>query len=491
MDDANTEERFQENVKWISRNGVGIQIMETMAVGALLTAYAIQLGASNLVIGVLAAIPHLSQLAQIPAIFLVEKVRKRRMIYGISGLIARPMMLVIGCAAFLPSDDALSVIMIAFAIRYAAGAFLSCSWSSWMRDLIPDERMGAVFSKRQQTMIGVGIVLTLVTAAIVDNWTSITGFNIIYAFTFVYCLSFLGGIYGVWAAKHVDEPPMPEQTLDVSFLKQLLTPFKDQNYRKLIGFMVSWNFAINLAAPFFTVHMLKKMDLDLMTVMGFAIVSQVTAYIMVAQWGNLADRFSNKSVLAVCAPLFVIAVFSWTFTTMPDPHAFTLPLLLLIHIATGAASAGVTLAAGNLTLKLAPRGAATAYLGTNALVNAISASTASMIGGLTADFFTSIELSVIVRWADAGATRDFSAINITNWDFFFLFATVLGLYALHRLSHVVEKGDVEEQVVINTLFENAWQGLRGLSTVSGLRAATDFPILSPIRYVARTIRRRR
>ncbi|MDA0791492.1 MAG: hypothetical protein O2780_18810 [Proteobacteria bacterium] len=65
MTDINQEERFQENVKWIARNGVGIQVMETMAVGALLTAYAIQLGASNLVIGVLAAIPHLSQLAQI------------------------------------------------------------------------------------------------------------------------------------------------------------------------------------------------------------------------------------------------------------------------------------------------------------------------------------------------------------------------------------------------------------------------------------------
>jgi hypothetical protein len=51
-----------DSIKWINRNGVGIQVMETLAVGAFLTAFALELGASNLVIGMLAAIPHLCQL---------------------------------------------------------------------------------------------------------------------------------------------------------------------------------------------------------------------------------------------------------------------------------------------------------------------------------------------------------------------------------------------------------------------------------------------
>ena len=205
---------------------------------------------------------------------------------------------------------------------------------------------------------------------------------------------------------------------------------------------------------------------------------------MVSQWGALTDRFNNKSVLAVCAPLFVAAIFAWTFTMMPNKHMFTLPLLFLIHIATGAASAGVSLAAGNLTLKLAPRGKATSYLGANALVTAFCAGVASMIGGLTAHFFDSIELSVIVRWADASSVRNFNAFSFTNWDFFFLFATVLGLYALHRLSLVEERGHVEEDVIIESLFENARQGLSNLSTVS-LRAATDFPVFSVVKRFAR------
>ncbi len=137
-----TEEEKQ-NLKvsepWIVKNGVGIQIMETLAVGAFLTALAIDLGASNLMIGVLAAIPHMAQLAQVPALFTVDRVRERRKVYLVAGFVARPMLLVIAIAALLPQKDlALTVIGIAFFLRYVAGAFLACAWSSWMRDLVPD-----------------------------------------------------------------------------------------------------------------------------------------------------------------------------------------------------------------------------------------------------------------------------------------------------------------------------------------------------------------
>lgn len=183
--------------------------METLAVGAFLTAFALELGASNLIIGVLAAVPHPCQLAQIPAVLVLEKVRDRRRVYGISGLIARPMMLVIGFAAFLPNDWAITIIVVAFTLRYLAGAFLSCAWNSWMRDLIPDEDMGEVFGRRQQIMIGVGVILTLIAATFVDYWQTLTGQPQKYAYTVIYCLSFIGGMYAVYAARHIEDSPMP------------------------------------------------------------------------------------------------------------------------------------------------------------------------------------------------------------------------------------------------------------------------------------------
>jgi hypothetical protein len=55
-----TEADVEQGMKWLVRNGVGVQVMETLTAGAILTAFALELGASNLIIGVLAAVPHLA-----------------------------------------------------------------------------------------------------------------------------------------------------------------------------------------------------------------------------------------------------------------------------------------------------------------------------------------------------------------------------------------------------------------------------------------------
>jgi MFS family permease len=467
--------RLRESIPWIVRNGVGIQIMETLAVGSFLTAFAIQLGASNFTIGLLAAVPHLSQLAQIPALAVVERVRNRKRIYFISGLIARPAMLIIGAAAFIPNPDvAIAVIVFAFALRYAMGAFLGCAWGSWMRDLVPDRLMGEIFGARQKRMTFIGAVLSLVAAGFVDVWSKWVPLPQTYSFAVIYALAFLGGLYGVWCAERVYDPPMTAAPADRRWYLALGIPFRNKNFRRLLAFLGSWNFAINLAAPFFTVHMLKRMDLSLALVVGLGTLSQMAAYLMVTQWGAIADRFSNKSVLSVCAPLFILCIFAWTFTMVPDRYSLTILLLIAIHIATGVASAGVTLASGNITLKLAPRGDATAYMAASSLVNSLAAGTASMVGGLTADFFLSRKLSVLMRWHDPAGAVEINALDFAQWDFFFLLAAVVGLYALHRLTLVREEGHVKERVVLDALFESARRGMRNLSTVAGLRAATEF-----------------
>jgi MFS family permease len=467
---------LRESERWIVRNGVGIQVMETLAVGAFLTALAVELGASNAVIGVLAAIPHLAQLAQIPALYAVERVRDRKRVYRVSGWVARPMLLVIALAAWLaPPQLALLLIVAAFAVRYVAGAFLSCAWNSWMRDLVPGGDMGRLFGRRQKYMIGIGVAFSLVAAGFVDLWKNYAPLPVTLGYGVVYVLAFIGGAYSVVCANRIHEPPMvpvPHESL----VSKLLKPLREQNYRRLIVFLASWNFATNLAAPFFVVLMLRRMQLDLLFVIGLATLSQLAAWFTVTSWGAIADRFSNKAVLAVCGPMFVLAIFAWTFTTMPDPHAFTVPLLIAIHIATGIAAAGVNLATGNIALKLAPPGDATAYLASNSMINALAAGCAALFGGVTADVLASWELDLTIRWHDETKELAFEALNFSHWDFFFFLATVIGLYSLHRLSLVEEHGEVHEARVLDVLLKSMHQGLRNLSTVAGLRGGSDFPV---------------
>src|SRR5436853_6106999 len=56
------------------------EAMGALTTGVFLVGFAVAIGASNFAIGVLAAIPFLAQLLQIPAVALIERWRARRLI---------------------------------------------------------------------------------------------------------------------------------------------------------------------------------------------------------------------------------------------------------------------------------------------------------------------------------------------------------------------------------------------------------------------------
>ena len=57
--DTLNEAEVETGLKWLLRNGIWSQGMETLALGPILVAYALYLDASNLAIGLLAALPNL------------------------------------------------------------------------------------------------------------------------------------------------------------------------------------------------------------------------------------------------------------------------------------------------------------------------------------------------------------------------------------------------------------------------------------------------
>ena len=260
-------------------------------------------------------------------------------------------------------------------------------------------------------------------------------------------------------------------------MTMLRRPLADPNFRRLITFLGTWNLAVNLAAPFFTVFMLTMLHMDMTLVMAMSVVSLVPNVLLIGVWGRYADRFSNKTVLAVCGPMFIFAIFAWTFVMFPDEHRYTLHMLVAIHVLMGISTAGVTLASGNIGLKLAPKGEATAYLAVLSLVNALAAGLAPIFGGLFADFFAQRELSLVVQWFSPERSATVPILILRHWGFFFIFATLVGLFSLHRLRMVREEGEVEERVILQELMLDARRSIRNLSTVPGLRALASFPVV--------------
>jgi MFS family permease len=451
--------------------------MGTLTTGPFLVAFALQMGGSNFAVGLLAAIPFLTQLFQLPAVFLVEAARRRRVICIIGESVSRLSLLVMAAAAFAPEGGtAVALLVIGLFLHASFGAVAGCSWNSWMRDFVPQQRLGAVFAKRLLMAAALSALLSFLGGAFVDAWSGLVTLERGFAYAVLVLIGAACGGLGIKVVSGIPEPPMPPTT-GASLMTMLRRPLADPNFRRLMTFLGTWNLAVNLAAPFFTVFMLTTLHMDMTSVMVMSVISLVPNVLLIGVWGRYADRFSNKTILAVCGPMFILAIFAWTFVTFPEKHGYTMHMLVAIHILMGMATAGVTLASGNIGLKLAPKGEATAYLALLSLVNALAAGVAPIFGGLFADFFAQRELALVMQWFSPERSATVPILILRHWGFFFIFATLVGLFSLYRLRLVREAGEVQERVILQELMLKARRSIRNLSTVSGLRALASFPFV--------------
>ncbi|MDP2618994.1 MAG: MFS transporter [Hyphomicrobiales bacterium] len=476
--DAIGEEGVEAGLRAMLRDGLCSQAMGTLTSGVFLVGFALALGANNAVIGLLAAMPFLVNLVQIPTLLWVEHARTRKAIVVAINLFGRTVLLATALAPLLPTPEVrLGALIGGVLIHVVCNGIAGTAWNSWMRDLVPNDRFGTYFGNRLFYATALAAILGFAGAFVVDAGPEVVAGGALQVYSMLFALGAVAGLFGLYYLSITPEPRMavPEDRRRLAEL--LARPFRDLNFRRLILFLGSWNFAVNLAAPFFTVYMLTRLGFGMFFVVGMTVVSQAANLVVIRTFGRLADRFSNKSVLAVCGPAFILAIFAWTFTTLPERHAGTVPLLIAIHLLMGFATAGVTLASSNISLELAPRGDATAYLASVSVVNSLAAGIAPIIGGLFADFFAAQELSVVVRWSSPEAEVALDAFSLRYWDFFFLLATVLGLYSIHRLTLVREEGEVKERVVLNELMLEARRTIRNLSPVAGLRGLAVFPFV--------------
>ena len=441
--------------------------------GVILTAFALHLGASNLMIGILASAPFLTQILQLPAMVLVERWRARKRIAVLTSLIGRAMLAVMAGVAFFAGTGALMIFLAAQVILCGMGAVGTCAWNAWMRDLAPEERLGQVFARRSLWLTAIGLVLGLAAALALDA-TPPGSFARDLVFAGMFAAGCITGLISAILVGIIPEPQMPPAPGPISLRDLLRSPFADSNFRRLLAFVASSQFAINFATPFFTVFIVRQLHFDISFVMLLNALSQIANIAAVRLWGRLSDRYANKSVLAVCTPVYIVAIVAMIGASQFADHRIVMVWLILLHIVMGASIAGLTLASTNIALKLSPKGSATAYVAVSAMTTALAAGLAPIIGGLLAEFFARRQFELLVRWTSPNGVIQLPII-LTQWDFYFLIAGMIGLYAIHRLPLVEERGAIERRALMVQAIDETRRSIRNISSVAGLRAATDLP----------------
>ena len=483
-----SDQDVEKGMKWLTWEGAATMGYSSITESGFLTAYALLMGANNFQIGLLAALPFLIQPTQFFMIAAVERLKMRKALSVATWMGAQATWIPIALIPFFfggLSASSISVLLGFVALRSLLAAARNANYNSWVRDLVPGNRLGSFFSRRLTLATLASVVFGLSASFFVDYWKSQNpGDAQVYGYTIALLVGaiFLG-IAGPVFLSLVPEPRMhvPEGRRP-SLADNIRMPMRDTNFRQLMKFLFFRGFTANLAVPFFAVYMLERIGLSLTAVVALTVVGQIFNVMFLRVWGPMSDRLGSRVVLSVCNSLLLLVIFGWIFTTMPERYALTIPLLVVLHAFSGIAMAGINVTTGAIGMKLAPRGNAAPFLAGASLATSLGAGLAPLVGGRFADFFSVRAFSISFEWLDPNGVTGLPGIVFTGYDFLFVVSFVLGLIASKTLTTIQEEGEADRETVMDELLAGSADMTRAVSSIPGLRAATHLPY-SYLRHV--------
>lgn len=348
--------------------------------GAVLTGWAIHLGAGPLLTGIVMALPQLAQVLQIPAAWSTAIIGHRRAAIVLVAL-QRQAALPLAVLPFLPLPDAVrqTVLVVVAALAAVLGVLGNNAWVSWMGELVPARIRGRYFGRRTALCTMGGAIASAAAGLLLDaaRCHGLAGPGLA-ALQVLACIC--GVVTTVLMARQHDPSPLSRSAGPT--LRRTLQPFRDASVRGFLGYLLAWNFAIGLAGSFFALHMLQNLR------MGFALVALQGAGVAFVRmlaapvWGALMDRVGARPVLVTCSFAISVIPFIWLFPT-PD----LLWPLAIDSLLTGVLWSGHNLAAFSLPLSITTREDRPYYLGFFAAVGGGAFALATAAGGLLARAF--------------------------------------------------------------------------------------------------------
>jgi len=386
MEIIEKESELKEKSKILStKEGSGFSVMSGFGI-RYLTPYALAMGASNTIIGLLSSLPSLlGTLSQIRGSKLIEKIpRKKVVIYSvlIQSLMWLPLMLVgvfyffFGLSSFLSSI----LLLLVYTLIILSGSFCVPAWSSWMKDLVggnPSE----YFGKRTRILTFVELICMLSAGLILEHFKRTGVFK---GFLILFTIAFAGRILSAYFLNKKYEPKITQTEGYYFSFPQFLKKMKHNNFGKFVIFTTLISFATAIASPFFAVYMLKDLSLDYYEFTLVSVTSVVLTVIMLPFWGKFASKYGNITVIKISGIFVAFVPFLWLFPQVVLDYNKTLliPYLLLIEIFSGFWWSGLNLSTANFVYDAVTKERMALCIAYDNITTAFGVFVGALIGGV-------------------------------------------------------------------------------------------------------------
>jgi MFS family permease len=323
-------------------------------------------------IGVVAALPHICNFLQPPISRLLERRYSLQTImrWGFVGS-AVPWFFV-GPARHWPGiQDEVFVLMLTIATL--ANSITSVAWSASIAEVVPPRISGSYYGRRNLAFGAWTLLAVLAAAKIVDE-----GNNSAAVFGWIFAAAGLARLMGLFFLNKMKFPvSVTERRAETYKFRDLLRPLTDPNYRTYILFVGFWGLFLNMGAPFYTVYLLRRLDLNVGHTIVLATLSTSGGILTLNSWGALSDRFGSKPVQYVAAYAWCfVGLIAWAIAS-PQREAH----LFLSYMIVGGATAGFQLTQFNLMLRLIPAGQGSAYIAVFLAITSALTCLGPLLGG--------------------------------------------------------------------------------------------------------------
>lgn len=349
--------------------------------GNLLTAFLIDLGASNSQVGLLSALGPITNLSTLFAAYLLAGLTRRKPFMVGMAFIHRVLWALAGFVPLLlPRSAWVWTYLAVYFLAYFGISLAGPAWQSIMADTISPEQRGRYFGLRN-AVVQVSTVLTVLLAGrYLDAHPGYAGFR------GLYLVALVAGLMNVTAFLVQPEPPYVRRKPD-GLLRHIALPFRSRPFVVAALFSAGLSMVGAMVSPFYTVQMVRVLGLSYGSVALFSAVSTVSAILANLGLGRWVDRIGEEGVLGILPLLSILPPALW-LVIGPDSAI----LLYAVSVLQGVIGALQALVIFNVNIGIAPREDRPIYLAVFSAITGVGGFLAPILGGALTDRYSLLPL---------------------------------------------------------------------------------------------------
>ena len=290
--------------------------------GAAMTQFAKALGTPDYGFGILAALPFVGTLIQIPASYYLTRYGHRKKLVLVCGALGRFMWVVAALIPWaLPGARTWwwPVMAGALLISWLAANVAVPAWMNWMGDVIPNRLRGRFFARRNLIGQPIGLIVALGIGYALDLALHVRGHRPDIMLQVTSVVLAVGGLFGVldilcfrWVVDpHEDRPPQP-----INLFALMRRPLRSKNFRRYLLFNFTFMLAMGFVGQYIWLYLFdvcgwSNLKANLLVIC----VPMVMMMIGYPIWGRLIDQLGKKPVLLITGSITAFGALSWLFIT--------------------------------------------------------------------------------------------------------------------------------------------------------------------------------